>query len=196
MKALLSFTAIFLCLVVNAQEFSHTTGSFTDPRDGQVYQTITFSKPSGNATIKRTWFAENARFKVEDSYCYKDTEAYCEKFGRLYNYEAANKACPNGWHVPTIEEWNYLFDFFGGKHKAGKYLFEGEASDMHMLYGGFAEPGHIFKDISVSGNWWDNEQKGDNKAGIITLIKGSSEIYHLVIGNNHKLSTRCVKFHE
>jgi hypothetical protein len=65
-----------------------------------------------------------------------------------------------------------------------------------MLYGGFAEPGHVFKDISVSGNWWDNELKDEKSAGIITLIKGSKEIYHSVIGNSHKLSCRCVKFHE
>lgn len=177
-------------------EFDHVMGTFTDPRDGQVYNTITFKKKIGDAVVERTWFAENARYDVEGSYCYKDTDAYCEKFGRLYNYAAANKACPEGWHVPTIDEWNYLFTFFGGVHKAGKYLLEGEASDMHMLHGGFAEPGHIFKDIGKSGNWWDNELKGKNSAGIITIIKGSGEIYHSVVGSKHKLSCRCVKKHE
>lgn len=196
MKTLLSIVLLVTCIVSSAQKFDHTNGTFTDPRDGRVYQTITFQNKKGDATIQRTWFAENAKFVTKDSYCYKDTEAYCEKFGRLYNYEAANEACPDGWHVPTIKEWNHLFTFFGGRHEAGQHLFEGEASDMHMLYGGFGEPGHVFKDITVSGNWWDNELKGDSKAGIITLVKGSSEIYHLVIGNKHKLSTRCVKFHD
>ena len=196
-KIILGYTLVLFSIQLIAQDsFSHTTGSFTDPRDGQVYQTITFKKQHGEAVIERTWFAENVKYNVPGSYCYKDTDAYCEKFGRLYNYEGANKACPDGWHVPTINEWNHLFTFFGGRHKAGKYLIEGEASDMHMLYGGFGEPGHVFKDITVSGNWWDNELKGNNSAGIITMIKGSGEIYHEVIGNRHKLSCRCVKFHE
>ena len=194
-------TVLFTCirspiLAQSVADFDHTLGTFTDPRDGQVYNTITFKKQIGEAVVERTWFAENARYKVEDSYCYKDVDAYCEKFGRLYNYKAANEACPEGWHVPTIEEWNYLFTFFGGRHKAGKHLIEGQGSDMHMLYGGFAEPGHIFKDITVSGNWWDNELKGNDSAGIITMIKGSGEIYHLTIGDQHKLSCRCVKKHD
>ncbi|MBV6644733.1 MAG: hypothetical protein KI790_04760 [Cyclobacteriaceae bacterium] len=183
-------------LTIAQKQFSFKNGSFTDPRDGEVYQTITFIKTSGNVSIERTWFAENTRYNVPGSYCYNDTDAYCEKFGRLYNYKGANKACPDGWHVPTIKEWNHLFDFFGGWHNAGKHLVEGGESDMHMLYGGFGEPGHIFKDLTFSGNWWDNELKGDDAAGIITLITGSKEIYHEVIGNQHKLSCRCVKFHD
>lgn len=178
------------------EEFDHVLGTFTDPRDGQIYNTITFKKKIGDAIIERTWFAENARYAVDDSYCYSDEDVYCEKFGRLYNYDAAKQACPDGWHVPTIDEWNYLFTFFGGRHKAGKLLIEGQDSDMHMLYGGFAEPGHKFKDIGRSGNWWDHELKGNNEAGIITMIKGSGEIYHSVIGDKHKLSCRCVKKHE
>jgi len=176
--------------------FGHTNGSFTDPRDGKTYETITFEKRIGDSSIKRTWYAENNRHFIEGSYCYKDEEAYCEVYGRLYNYAHAQDACPDGWHVPTIEEWEYLFTFFGGRHKAGKYLIKGGESDMHMQYGGFGEPGHIFKDIAASGNWWDNELKGANSAGIITLIKGSSEIYHEVIGSQHKLSCRCVQKHD
>lgn len=179
------------------QVFTHRLGTYADPRDGQTYQTITFEKKIDSTTTRvRTWFAENARYKSEGSYCYNDTDAYCKKYGRLYHYEAAIEACPAGWHVPTLEEWNYLFSFFGGRHKAGAHLIEGQESDMNLLYGGFAEPGHLFKDITISGNWWDSESKSISTAGIITLIKGSSEIYHTVIGNSHKLSTRCVKKHE
>lgn len=181
---------------LTGSNFGHTNGVYKDSRDGQSYATITFEKMIGAATIKRTWYAENNRFFVDGSYCYKDEDAYCEAYGRLYNYKQAQTACPEGWHVPTIKEWEYLFTFFGGRHKAGKFLVEGKESDMHMLYGGFGEPGHIFKDITISGNWWDNELKSENEAGIITLINGSSEIYHEVIGDKHKLSCRCVQKHD
>ena len=108
------------------KRFSHTAGTLTDPRDGQEYQTITFIKPRHGSVIKRTWFAENVKYVVEGSYSYKDTKEFSDKFGRLYNYRQANEACPDGWHVPTIHEWKYLFDFFGGWNHSGKFLIEGK----------------------------------------------------------------------
>ncbi len=177
------------------KKFSHILGSFTDPRDGQVYQTITFIKKHHGGDIERTWFAENVRFDVEGSYVYNDTKEYAAKYGRLYNYEQANRACPDGWHVPTIHEWRFLFDFFGGWHHSGKFMIEGKESDMHMLYGGFGQPGHVFRELGASGNWWDNELKDSNTAGIITLKKDDENIYHSRVGDQHMLSCRCVKYH-
>ncbi len=201
-KLILSLLLLVVTVcVTNAQaprkskRFSHTTGSFTDPRDGQVYKTVTFIKKHHNGFIERTWFAENVRFKVPGSYAYNDTEEYAAKFGRLYNYEQANRACPEGWHVPTIHEWRFLFDFFGGWHHSGKFLHEGQESDMQMLYGGFGQPGHLFKDLLSSGNWWDNELKDSNTAGIITLKKDDENIYHTRVGDQWMLSCRCVLYH-
>lgn len=177
------------------KKFTHSAGTYLDERDGKEYKTITFTKLHHSEEITRTWFAENAQYAVEDSKCYNDIKEYCEEFGRLYNYEQANKACPEGWHVPTIHEWKHLFSFFGGRHHSGQFLVEGKESDMHMLYGGFGEPGNLFRHITRSGNWWDNELKDSRSAGIITLKEGSGEIFHSVVGDTHLLSTRCVKYH-
>ncbi len=177
-------------------DFGYTEGTFTDSRDGKQYETITFKvELKAGIMVERTWFAENVNYEVPGSYCYDDEPAYCDKFGRLYNYKAAKEACPEGWHVPTIEEWNTLFKLFGGMHNAGEHLTPDGDSHMNMLYGGFAEPGHKFKDITISGNWWDSELKGSDAAGIITMEHGTNDIAHAVIGSYHKLSSRCVKFH-
>ncbi len=182
--------------VTYSQDYEFTDGTFTDARDGQVYKTITFKRQvSSDVEVERTWFAENLNYASKNSYCYADEQAYCDKYGRLYNYHTAYESCPEGWHLPTITEWNHLFEHFGGRHEAGQVLIEGGGSNMHMLYGGFGEPGHIFKDITISGNWWDSEKKGVESAGIITLEEGTGEIFHEVIGNYHRLSSRCVKFH-
>lgn len=200
-RIILSLTLILgLLAVVSAQhhnkkKFSHVNGTFTDPRDGQEYKTITFVREHHGREIRRTWYAENARYKAEGSQCYNETSEFCDKYGRLYNYEQANKACPEGWHVATITEWRHLFHFFGGWHHSGKFLIEGKESDMHMLYGGFGEPGGLYKGVGVHGNWWDNEMKDSNSAGIITLKKDDENIYHSKVGDEHLLSCRCVKFH-
>lgn len=204
MKLLLALTlAILSCSTAFSQlteiekkkKFSHTLGTFTDPRDGQEYKTITFIKMHHNVEIRRTWFAENVNYDLEGSKCYKETGVYCDKFGRLYNYEQANLACPPGWHVPTIHEWKHLLHFFGGWHHSGQYLIDGKESDMDMLFGGFGHQSGDFKGVGVHGNWWDNELKDSNSAGIITLRKGDENIYHSRIGDQAYLSARCVKFH-
>ncbi|MEO9871451.1 FISUMP domain-containing protein [Ekhidna sp.] len=177
------------------KHFSHKMGTYTDPRDGTVYKTITFIREQHGTFIERTWYAENAKFYVEGSKTYNNTPEYGNQFGRLYNYEQANRACPEGWHVPTIHEWKHLFHFFGGWHHSGKYLVAGKESDMDMMFGGFGQPGGEFKGIGVHGNWWDNELKDSNSAGIITLKKGDEDIYHSRVGDSHYLSCRCVKFH-
>ena len=53
--------------------------------------------------------AENLNFEMANSYCYKDSASYCNKYGRLYTWAAANSACPEGWHLPSETEWNALF---------------------------------------------------------------------------------------
>ena len=77
------------------KHFSHKMGSFTDPRDGKVYKTITFIREHHGAEIRRTWFAENIQFEVPGSKVYNNTTEYGKTYGRLYNYEQANLACGN-----------------------------------------------------------------------------------------------------
>ncbi|MBK8801646.1 MAG: hypothetical protein IPN71_06210 [Fibrobacteres bacterium] len=35
----------------------------------------------------------------------------CAEFGRLYRSEDANQICPDGWHMPSIYDWQELFRF-------------------------------------------------------------------------------------
>ena len=192
MRRLFFIVSIVSTVQLSAQE----VGSFTDSRDGKTYRTVTYVHNINGVDINRTWMGENLNFKTKNSYCYRDEFAYCEKYGRLYNYKEAIEACPVGWHVPTIKEWRELINHYGGVHKAGVALFEGGESKLDLQYGGFGEPGHRFTDITISGNWWDSEKKSETTAGIITLEEGTSEIFHEVIGEHHKLSARCFKLDE
>ena len=91
--------------------------TFTDDRDGKTYATTTIGK--------QVWMAQNLDYDMDGGYCYDDDPANCAKYGRLYTRDAAMKACPEGWHLPTSEEWDELGKAIGEdggtKLKSGKW---------------------------------------------------------------------------
>jgi|GEM_PF-4973525 len=58
------------------------------------------------------------------AWCYYDNAlAKGKKLGKLYNWHAVNDPrglAPNGWHIPTKEEWDELTGYYGSD--AGLYL--------------------------------------------------------------------------
>lgn len=92
MKFILAVALTLLC----ASEC--LAGSFTDSRDGKTYKTV--KMPDG-----KTWMAENLNYKMNGSMCYENNAANCSMGGQLYEWKAAKRACPSGWHLPSREEF-------------------------------------------------------------------------------------------
>ncbi|GBU20481.1 hypothetical protein R80B4_00359 [Fibrobacteres bacterium R8-0-B4] len=92
----------------------------------------------------QTWTAENLNYQPPkgNSWCYRDADSNCAKYGRLYDWNTAmggapsssknpsgaRGVCPAGWHLPSNAEWRALVDFVGvvdaksGANDAGKRL--------------------------------------------------------------------------
>lgn len=93
-----------------------TVSNFTDERDGTVYKTVKI----GN----QVWFAENLNYILDndESKCYAESTSNCLLYGQLYRADDALSACPNGWHLPSEDEWQELFDYLGGTNLATDLL--------------------------------------------------------------------------
>lgn len=92
----------------------------TDARDGQKYPLIGMGA--------QLWFAANLNYATDSSWCYKDSTANCDKYGRLYRLaEAAavkedSLLCPKGFHVPDKDEFEAFTDFVTQWRPSGESL--------------------------------------------------------------------------
>jgi len=174
-------------------------GSFTDPRSTppQTYRTVVIGK--------QTWMAKNLNFAADSSTCYNRSEQYCNLYGRLYNWETANKACPPGWHLPSNAEWTALTDSAGGTHGAANVLkathswYNNHNGSDH--YGFAALPGGIgfdngrFNNVSEVGYWWTSTsvKDEDDLAWSRTMTHDSGGCFPYDDYKSNLFSVRCVK---
>ncbi|WP_458451066.1 fibrobacter succinogenes major paralogous domain-containing protein [Fibrobacter sp.] len=92
-------------------------GKMTDPRTSTFsYRTVEI----GN----RTWMAENMAWQTTVSFCYGEDSHNCKNYGHLYSWEDAKNLCPDGWSLPSKEEWEELIKSVGdgSAKKAGEAL--------------------------------------------------------------------------
>ena len=80
---------------------------YTDTRDNKEYHTMT----AGG----KTWLAQNLAYfekNTEGEYTlghpYADSKAAEDVFGGFYTWADAQAACPEGWHLPSADEFDAL----------------------------------------------------------------------------------------
>ena len=171
-----------------------------DPRDGQIYKTVTIGS--------QTWMAENLNYEVANSTCYEGYVSNCYEKGRLYAWKDALESCPEGWHLPTQSDWSELFRTLGGKVSAGialkstkdwqKSVFDRDgknatnASGFSALLSGSENRNGEF---SYDGKafFWGSDYYNDSLAYFMGLRSDSDEAYLLGEHKDNKYSVRCLK---
>lgn len=202
-------------------DIDNTTNNttFTDSRDGNVYKTVTIGS--------QVWMAENLRFLPsvigpnvgsQISPCYyvfgydgtdliqAKAAANYRTYGVLYNWEAAKFACPDGWHLPSDEEWKSLTTYLGGESIAGGKLKEAGTSHWNSpnvgatnetgfngLPGGNRDISSTFLLLGVSGHWWSSSKGSEIDAWYRGIYRGQIYVGRNRNGKEFGFSVRCVK---
>ncbi len=196
-KTILTIAIIFAFSLSNLK--AQTTGTFTDKRDEKTYKTVQIGE--------QVWFAENLAFKVSyNCWAYDNDKKNVSKYGYLYTQKVAQNICPNGWHLPSDEEWTSLINFLGGEDIAGEKLknskgwnlqenknYGNNSSGFSALPGGY----HYYFDnrfhaIGDCGIWWTATQYKEGAARAYEL-NAYGRISRIGINTVHGYSVRCIK---
>ncbi|MCL2206494.1 MAG: fibrobacter succinogenes major paralogous domain-containing protein [Fibromonadales bacterium] len=189
--------------------------------EGKTYKTVKI----GN----QTWMAENLNYDAVGSMCYNNLESNCDRYGRLYNWSTAmNLAsncnsrhcasqiapkhrgiCPDGWHIPSNEEWDQLFRSVYTSSIAGRYLKAkkgwyncGPSDNSHLckdthnfsaLPGGYGYSGGNFGNADDSGYWWSSNESFNYSAFFRGMISNGDGVYWHNNTKSYLFSVRCVQ---
>ncbi len=188
--------------------------------DGNIYKTVTI----GN----QAWMAENlktSRFRNGDSipnitdnaswealataaWCfYNNDSSLGQTYGSLYNWYAVQDArglCPEGWHVPSDDEFKALISYLGGDSVAGGKMKalglwnepnQGATnqSNFTALPGGYR---YFTGNSKLMGNYsgfWSSSEGNSDFSWLLYLNFNDFAASRIFFGKKNGLSCRCVK---
>lgn len=184
--------------------------TFSDPRDGKIYPIESI----GN----QTWISQNINFKTKGGWCYDNDPANCQKYGMLYDWDAAQLVCPTGWHIPSDNEWKQLEMYLGMSQSEAdiEYGWRGtdqgtqmksttgwpdggngtNSSGFNGLPGGLKDNWGDFINIEFYGGWWTSTETGDYHAWMRGLFGKSLDMGKVSRAEGQKVDgryVRCVK---
>ena len=157
---------------------------FVDPRDGQAYKVVTIGS--------QTWMAENLRYAAEgNSGCmreyYKKT---CASEGVFYAGPVAQTACPEGWHLPSKEEYETLIATVGGASMIAAAHVLKSTSGWDLGFNGTDEYGFRivpdgFKVPDDSG--YDNQGQGEFAFLWTSSVDKNSSPYYMHVSHHNEM---------
>jgi uncharacterized protein (TIGR02145 family) len=189
----------------------YCSDEFTDNRDGTTYKSVKI----GN----QCWMAENLRYgtfiesnlpndnQSDDGsyeyYAYNNNESNVDQFGGLYQwgeimnyneYPESRGLCPEGWHMPSEDEWNQLVIYLGGNAVAGDHLIADGSTGFEAVFAGERnnESGS-FSSFGQKAGFWSSTNKDASEAFGVYINDGFSGAYFEFDSRQVGKSVRCIR---
>lgn len=185
---------------------------------------ISYKGPQYNTVLigNQCWLKENLNVGIMidgsvtmkndgilEKYCYNNDPVNCEIYGGLYqwdelmkyNSENSTGICPEGWHIPTENDFQILMKTLGGMEVAGSKLkdtvsirWQGQThpgtneSGFTAISGGKRGSNGIFQEIGTTAYF-----ASSNSAGRMVLQHDSDRAKWENIVDSRAVSVRCIK---
>lgn len=195
---------------------------FQDVRDSKVYKAITIGS--------QIWMAENLNVGifvasdktgsdhsdvsdngVIEKYCYNNEVDSCDVYGGLYDWdemmgyntiEGVQGICPDGWHIPSDDEWKILeFELGMNQTEADSMDYRGTdqgtqlkingTSGFESLFSGYRSYYGDFFDVNAFSCFWSTSKLTDTTAWNRKL-SSSPKVKRNILGKASGFSIRCV----
>ncbi|MDB5277618.1 MAG: hypothetical protein JWR61_2573 [Ferruginibacter sp.] len=141
------------------------------------------------------------------AWCYYNNDTANAQYGKLYNWYAVNDPrglAPEGWHIPTKEEWVMLVDSLGGDPVAGgklkaTRLWQSPNTGATNESGFGALPGGVrnvmgeFGGMGTDGYWWTIKEHDATTAVERNMAYNLTDCYMYFLEKQFGMSVRCVK---
>jgi uncharacterized protein (TIGR02145 family) len=157
MKIILtSFAFILICHISSSQN------TMTDPRDGNIYETVTING--------LTWTRENMRYMALPGASYFDNDKNnLPLYGALYDWNAARQVCPAGWRLPSEDEFRELMNYCDGKDLSWRNS-DGNDPTFNIQLGGEQDYEGVFLEIDESAFLWTSTEYDNKNAGYFSFM--------------------------
>ncbi|MDR2579812.1 MAG: hypothetical protein LBC85_02310, partial [Fibromonadaceae bacterium] len=139
------------------------------------------------------WSAENSNAEPRrgNKWCYGNFSQNCDMYGGLYDWEAANNVCPNGYRLPSKKDFDVLFDL--GESRARELIsatsvFNAILAGQKIL-DGFDQDFFIFR--GERAFWWTSSDDGVREHAHCYEFNGN-RLYPCTSKKISALSVRCV----
>jgi uncharacterized protein (TIGR02145 family) len=209
-------------------------GTTTVEYEGQVYNTI--------QVFSQCWLKENLNVGTmisgnhyqtnngtTEKYCYNNEPDSCAKYGGLYEWwemmqyttqQGAQGICPQGWHLPTDEEWKVLEGAVDSQYRIGDpewdyemdsrgldagrnlktstgWKYGGNGTDLFSfsgLPGGFRSNDGVFVNACSDGYWSTSKEQEEHSCA---WYRSFSDWSTMVVQNYYRKefgnSVRCLR---
>ena len=210
-------------------------GTPTVEYEGQVYNTIQiFSqcwlKENLNVGTMIQGYQEMNDNGIMEKYCYNNEPDSCTKYGGLYQWwemmqyttqQGVQGICPQGWHIPTDEDWKVLEGAVDSQYGIGDQTWDnwgymgfdagtnlkttngwyggGNGTDLFGfsgLPGGVRWSNGAFNDVGYAGNWWTStEGSSSSNAWVHSLYYNDPQAvrWYSDYASYYGYSVRCVR---
>lgn len=165
--------------------------------------------PIPEAKTEEEWDKANKNQKPAWSY-YNNNSVNGDPYGKLYNWYAVSDPrglAPEGWKIPSDEDWSELTDFLGGESVAGeKMKFTNFWTDTHKgsgngtnesgfagLPGGYRGSNGPFYNIGIDGYWWSSTESTTSDAWKRYLYHYDGLVFRDNANKGYGFSVRCLR---